>query len=79
MRILKLILLVLFLYTPQLIASNCYLVIEQSGDSNDQTVTSLAVPLISKYIEIVAYIPVEGVSSNSCQYKLSVIENSENM
>ena len=64
---------------PQLFAEQCFLYIEKPGNINPQITSTLAISLISQYIEKLESVPITGLGKHDCVYKLGVTESKEGM
>lgn len=60
-------------------AEKCFLYIEKPGNLNPQITSTLAISLISQYIEKLESIPLSGLGSYDCVYKVGVTESKESM
>jgi len=70
----------LLLLTPvSLFAGPCYLVIEDSGNYNPARISHFAISVMSQYIGKISPVPPAGISTKSCQYRLSVSETRESL
>ena len=55
----------------------CYVVVESSEDFDPSLLSNVSISLISKFLRDVENIPPSGVSSDSCQYQISVTKNND--
>ena len=55
----------------------CYVVVESSEDFDPSLLSNVSISLISKFLRDVENIPPSGVSSDSCQYNISVSKNND--
>ena len=55
----------------------CYVVVESSEDFDPSLLSNISISLISKFLRNVERIPPSGVSSDSCQYQISVTKNND--
>ena len=53
----------------------CYLVVQSSIDFEPSLLSIISISLISKFVSEVEQVPPGGISTNSCQYQISVTKN----
>ena len=53
-------------------SEKCYVVVRSSEDFDSSLISNISISLISEYLRDVERIPVSGISSDSCQYNISV-------
>ena len=55
----------------------CYVVVESSKDFDPSLLSNISISLISKYLRQIEQIPVAGISTDSCQYQISVTKKNK--
>ena len=55
----------------------CYVVVESSKDFDPSLLSNISISLISKFVRDVEKIPPSGITSDSCQYNISVSKNND--
>ena len=55
----------------------CYVLVESSKDIDPSLFSNISISLISRFLRDVEQIPPSGISSNSCQYHISVYKNND--
>jgi hypothetical protein len=55
----------------------CYVVVESSTDIDPSLLSNISISLISKFLRDVEQIPPSGITSDSCQYQISVSKNND--
>ena len=55
----------------------CYVVVESSKDFDPSLLSNISISLISKFLRDVEQIPPSGITSDSCQYNISVSKNND--
>ena len=55
----------------------CYVVVDSSKDINPSLLSNISISLISKFVRDVEQLPPSGISSDSCQYQISVSKNND--
>ena len=80
MKYLLIFLPILLLSSPVIGQSDekCYVVVESSKDFDPSLLSNISTSLISKYLRDVKQIPPSGITSDSCQYQISVTKNNDN-
>ena len=69
----------LLLSSPVIGQSNekCYVVVDSSKDIDPSLLSNISISLISKFLRDVEQIPPSGITSDSCQYNISVSKNND--
>jgi hypothetical protein len=62
-------------YVPS--GEKCYVVVESTMEFDLSLLSNISISLISKYLRKVEHIPVSGISTDSCQYQISVSKNND--
>jgi hypothetical protein len=55
----------------------CYVVVESSKDFDPSLLSNISISLISKFVRDVEQLPPSGITSDSCQYQISVSKNDD--
>jgi hypothetical protein len=55
----------------------CYVVVESSKEFDPSLLSNISISLISKYLRQIEQIPVTGISTDSCQYQISVTKKDD--
>ena len=55
----------------------CYVVVDSSEDIEPSLLSNISISLISKFLRDVEQIPPSGITSDSCQYHISVSKNND--
>ena len=55
----------------------CYVVVQSSIDFEPSLLSIISISLISKFVSEVEQVPPGGISTNSCQYQISVTKNND--
>ena len=55
----------------------CYVVVESSKDFDPSLLSNISISLISRFLRDVEQIPLSGITSDSCQYHISVYKNND--
>jgi hypothetical protein len=66
---------VVLLSLSNVYADKCFLYIEKPGNLNPQITSTLAISLISQYIEKLESVPLSGIGKHDCVYKVGVTES----
>ena len=79
MKNLLIILSILLLSSPVIGQSDekCYVVVDSSKDIDPSLLSNISISLISKFLRDVEQIPPSGITSDSCQYQISVTKNND--
>ena len=55
----------------------CYVLVDSSTDIDPSLLSNISISLISKFLRDVEQIPPSGITSDSCQYQISVSKNND--
>ena len=55
----------------------CYVLVESSKDFDPSLLSNISISLISRFLRDVEQIPPSGITSDSCQYQISVSKNND--
>ena len=55
----------------------CYVVVDSSKDIDPSLFSNISISLISRFLRDVEQIPPSGISSDTCQYQISVYKNND--
>ena len=58
-------------------AEKCYVVVQSSIDFEPSLLSIISISLISKFVSEVEQVPPGGISTDSCQYQISVTKNND--
>lgn len=73
-RYLVIFLLLMTVFSNLASGKNCYLLVTDSGDFDQEIVLEIGISLISQFFETVETIPPSGINQNDCLYKVTVIK-----
>ncbi|MBU3916336.1 hypothetical protein KKA14_12445 [bacterium] len=71
----KIFILSIFLSISQISLAKCFLYIEKTGNLNPTIISTLAISLISQYIERLEDTPLSGLTETDCMYKIGLTES----
>ena len=62
-------------YVPS--GEKCYVLVESSKEFDSSLLSNISISLISKYLRQVEQVPLAGISTDSCQYQVSVTKKDD--
>ena len=63
------------MYVPS--GEKCYVLVESSKEFDSSLLSNISISLISKYLRQVEHVPLAGISTDSCQYQVSVTKKDD--